>query len=130
MSLTNVIIGNNVNYIGNSAFSDCVSLKSVVYKGTSDPGSKSSNVFYNCPCLKEANVPNNYKDKEFCGIPVNNGKTPEADEQNQTSATITIVFSVIGCLIVVIVLIIVIACYFKKRTPEVQTNELTMSFIS
>jgi hypothetical protein len=59
-----------VTSIGDFAFSDCKGLTSLTYEGTSDPGMHASNVFSNCPSLLKAKVPNNYKDKRFCDIPI------------------------------------------------------------
>ena len=61
-----VTIPKSVNLINSYAFFGCTSLTSVTYKGMSDPGVLSTNVFYNCP-LTEVNVPSSYTDATFCG---------------------------------------------------------------
>ena len=65
-----VNIPDSVTEIGSSAFEGCSGLTSVTYKGTSDPGASSSNVFDGCNQLKAVNVPSNYTDKTFCGMPI------------------------------------------------------------
>ena len=65
-SLTSVTIGNSVTSIGTSAFDSCSSLTSVTYLGVSNPGSSSSNIFYNCP-LQKVKVPIEYASSSFCG---------------------------------------------------------------
>ena len=64
-------IPDSVNYIGSYAFSLCSGLNSVTYEGTSDPWASSSNVFVFDGCnLTVVNVPANYKDDKFCGLPI------------------------------------------------------------
>ena len=68
--LNSITIPDSVTEIGSSAFEGCSGLTSVTYKGTSDPGASSSNVFDGCNQLKAVNVPSNYTDKTFCGMPI------------------------------------------------------------
>ena len=51
--------------IGNYTFSHCSSLTSVTYLGLSNPGSSSSDVFYNAP-LQKVKVPIEYASSYFC----------------------------------------------------------------
>jgi len=64
--LTSIIIPHSVSSIGNKAFYDCRKLTNVFYFGSEDPGSSSSDVFYN-PSSIQVTVPENYEDNYFCG---------------------------------------------------------------
>ena len=69
--ITSLIIPANVSEIGGMAFYWCTNLFSVIYKGTLDPGGESPYyIFEGCSRLKAVNVPTDYKNKTFCGIPI------------------------------------------------------------
>ena len=99
-------------------FSYCTSLKSVTYKGTSDPGYSSYNIFYYCPNLYNINVSDYYTGAVFCGISIKAVQTTENSKQDQTSI---ILVSVI--LAIVTVEVVVVVCYFKKPVANPVTNE-------
>jgi len=65
-SLIFVNISDSVSSIGNKAFGNCAKLYSVVYLGTSDPGS--SGTFEGCGSLTKVCVPDYYSSDQFCGI--------------------------------------------------------------
>jgi len=66
-NLTSVVMGSSVSSIGSYAFAGCRNLKTVAYKGYSDPGYSSSYVFDECYSLMYVCVPSNYYSSRFCG---------------------------------------------------------------
>jgi len=67
-NLKSVVIDKSVTYIGDVVFCECASLKTVTYKGTSDPGAGSEEVFCEGTLLDKVCVPAEYSSRRFCGI--------------------------------------------------------------
>jgi len=65
--LTKLIIPSSVTDIDDYAFSYCYELGVVIYQGKRNPGSSSPDVFVGCSDFERVLVPENYKDKKFCG---------------------------------------------------------------
>ena len=68
-SLTTIIIGNSVTSIRNSVFAHCSLLTNFYFYGTKEP-SYGTGVFKNCSSLKTIYVPTTYTDDDetkFCG---------------------------------------------------------------
>lgn len=74
-SITTVTIPHSVTSIDEGAFYGCSGLTSVTYKGTSDPGASSLNVFYGCNKLYCLLVPTTYTSDTFCSHSVVKGNT-------------------------------------------------------
>ena len=66
-NLTEIVIPESVETIGNNAFKDCKSLQSIVFKGLNNPCSNNTNSFENVN-LNIAIVPLNFEGNEFCGL--------------------------------------------------------------
>jgi len=85
--LKEVTIPSSVTSIGTSAFDGCASLTIVTYKGTSDPGSTSANVFRGTQVTK-VNVPCEYTNSLFCSNDINkNCCIMELHQQNRKIMT-------------------------------------------
>lgn len=69
-NLTFVVVPSSVRSIGHNVFFNCAELVTLIYKGSSNPGASSSDVFYQCNKLKEVLVPAHYKNSTFCGLPI------------------------------------------------------------
>jgi heme/copper-type cytochrome/quinol oxidase subunit 2 len=95
----------------------------VTYEGVSDPGLDSHNVLFNCPYIYEVNVPDNYQNEQFCGLPIAKGHG-----LNQASIIVISVFSVIIAVVIVAAIILVVR-YFKRQVPDAQTSELKNEII-
>ena len=131
-------IPGSVKSIGNNAFANCSSLKSVIYNGISEP-ENSGNVFLNCSKLTSVNVPNDYKGRDggdtFCGIQVkkpdkpNNSNKPSNASKKAKKAGI-IAGAVIGGLVVVGIIAVIVVMFVKKRgffaNDTNSLNELTV----
>ncbi len=65
VNLQNVNISESIGQIGSGAFNNCTSLANVNFNGLSDPGC--SNVFEDCDKLESVNVPECYENNTFCG---------------------------------------------------------------
>jgi len=66
--LTNITIGESVEFIGSKAFKDCGNLKYVNYLGLNDPGEYGEDILAGCDNLTTIKVPDNYTSSYFCGI--------------------------------------------------------------
>ena len=114
-------IPGSVQSIGNRAFSDCSSLTSITYNGTSEP-EISDSAFEGCN-IESVNVPNNYEGETFCGKPVNKTINPDkpVDPENPgkpskpgKSKAGVIAGSVVAAVVVVAAIVVTIVMYVKK----------------
>ena len=73
-------IPSSVTKTENNAFRGCHNLTSVIYEGTNDPGSDSSNIFDSCESLSFICVPDDYNDTSFSSITALARGTHQCDE--------------------------------------------------